>query len=113
MERASGALPGPIGPDARKGQGVLHPRRTIEARAAPAPVGANAPAARFVDDDYQCGVIPWQRGELCCYFNWNSAPLSIELPLGSRDFWSDKPLPAGAHSLAGYAGLVTWHPLAD
>ena len=74
---------------------------------------ANAPAARFADDDYQCGVIPWTQGELCCYFNWNTDARTVELPAGSRDFWTDEPLPAGAHSLAGYAGLVTWHPLAD
>lgn len=73
---------------------------------------ANAPSARFADESYQCGVIPWQQGELCCYFNWHSDACTIQLPVGSRDFWSDKPMPAGAHSLAGTAGLVIWHPLA-
>lgn len=71
---------------------------------------ANAPAARFVDEGYACGVIPWQQGELRCYFNWNEEPLTIALPMGSRDFWSDEPMPAGAHTLAGYAGQVIWHP---
>ena len=82
----------------------------VSARAAPALAGANAPAARFVDEGYACGVIPWQQGELRCYFNWNEEPLTIALPMGSRDFWSDEPMPAGAHTLAGYAGQVIWHP---
>lgn len=74
---------------------------------------AHAPAARFVGDDYQCGVIPWNNGQLCCCFNWQPESITLTLPEGSRDFWRDEPLSAGDYSLAGYGGLVYWHPLAD
>ena len=35
---------------------------------------------------------------------------TLELPLASRDFWSQEPLPQGEWTLPGYGGLVTWHP---
>lgn len=71
---------------------------------------ARAPAARFADEEYLLGQLPWEQGTLCCYFNWQADPMTLELPLASRDFWSQEPLPQGEWTLPGYGGLVTWHP---
>jgi alpha-galactosidase len=71
----------------------------------------NAPAAQFDDDQYRQGVIPWQQGLLCCYFNWQPSDRTIELPVGSRDFWSNEALIPGPQILSGHAGLVIWHPV--
>ena len=71
---------------------------------------ARAPAARFADEEYLLGQLPWEQGTLCCYFNWQAGPMTLELPLASRDFWSQEPLPQGEWTLPGYGGLVIWHP---
>lgn len=71
---------------------------------------ARAPAARFADEEYLLAQLPWEQGTLSCYFNWQPEPIALELPMASRDFWTQAHLPSGTFTLAGYAGLVIWHP---
>ncbi|MGL4205098.1 MAG: glycoside hydrolase family 36 protein [Aeromonadaceae bacterium] len=71
---------------------------------------AKIPAAHFVDDRFEEGIIPWNGGRLHCFFNWQAESRLISLPAESCDFWSSTPLAAGQHTLPGYAGLVIWSP---
>lgn len=71
---------------------------------------AQAPAARFVDEEYRVAQLPWEQGTLRCYFNWQADAVTLELPPASQDFWSNERLPQGEWTLPGYGGLVIWHP---
>ncbi|WP_345009100.1 glycoside hydrolase family 36 protein [Pseudaeromonas paramecii] len=72
---------------------------------------AGVPPLRFTDTSFDQGWVRFEDHWLGCLFNWQGEPKPVTLPLGSQDFWEQRPL-AVEQILAPYGALVIQVPVA-